>query len=123
MPEDDIVEKYAAGRPRETEEAFQRMYQEVIEDLVATIREQWVHGCTKRVEGKDGKLSKVIRINEPRADSTKSLGQKEIARWPHDGCGIDLGQLGDVTPRTKLPSAASARGLGLLSPAAKMNVS
>jgi hypothetical protein len=40
----DFVKKYAAGRCRETEEAFGRIYQEVVEDLVATIREKWVHG-------------------------------------------------------------------------------
>jgi hypothetical protein len=50
---------------------------------------------TKRVEGADGKLSKVIRLNEPRVDGTKSLGQMQIARWPHDGSGIDLGRLGE----------------------------
>ena len=44
MPEDDFVEKYAAGRSRETAEAFGRIYQEVVEDLVRTIREQWVQG-------------------------------------------------------------------------------
>jgi hypothetical protein len=44
MPEDDFVEKYAAGHDHETAKAFRRMYQEVVEDLVATIREQWVQG-------------------------------------------------------------------------------
>jgi hypothetical protein len=44
MPEDDFVEKYTAGQDRETAQAFARIYQEVVEDLVATIREQWVHG-------------------------------------------------------------------------------
>jgi hypothetical protein len=49
---------------------------------------------TKRVEGEDGKLSKVVRINEPHAKGTQSLSQMEIARRPHDRCGIDLGRLG-----------------------------
>lgn len=44
MPEDDFIEKYSAGHSRETAEAFGRIYQEVVEDLVATIRKQWVHG-------------------------------------------------------------------------------
>jgi hypothetical protein len=48
---------------------------------------------TKRVEGVDGKLSKVIRINAAREDGTESLGQDDIARWPHT-VGIDLGHLG-----------------------------
>lgn len=44
MPEDDLVEKYTAGQDRETALAFGRIYQEVVEDLAATIREQWVQG-------------------------------------------------------------------------------
>jgi len=64
---------------------------------------------TKRVRGEDEKLSKVVRINEPRADGTKSLGQKEIARWPHDGTGIYLGRLGDVTHSAKLRAEVKAR--------------
>jgi hypothetical protein len=35
---------------------------------------------SKRVEGADGKLSKVIRINAPHEVGRKSLGQDEIAR-------------------------------------------
>jgi hypothetical protein len=58
---------------------------------------------TKRVEGADGKLSKVVRINEAHADGRASLGQMEIARWPHDGMGIDLGRLGEVIPSSRLP--------------------
>jgi len=53
---------------------------------------------TKRVEGSDGKLGKVIRISKPHEDGRTSITQMEIARWPHDGMGIDLGRLGDVTP-------------------------
>jgi hypothetical protein len=37
----------------------------------------------------------VVRINEPHPDGRQSLTQKQIARWPHDGCGIDLGRLGE----------------------------
>jgi hypothetical protein len=44
MPEDDFIEKYAPGHDHETANALRRMYQEVVEDLVATIREQWVQG-------------------------------------------------------------------------------
>lgn len=36
----------------------------------------------------------VFRINEPHPDGRQSLQQKQIARWPHDGIGIDLGKLG-----------------------------
>ena len=65
-----------------------------------TGKEIWAgRSMTKRVKGADGKLSKVVRINEPRADGRASLRQAEIARWPHDGCGIDLGRLGDATSR------------------------
>jgi hypothetical protein len=49
---------------------------------------------TKRIEGDDGKMSKVVRINEPHADGRASLKQSEIACWPHSGSGIDLGRLG-----------------------------
>jgi hypothetical protein len=62
---------------------------------------------TKRVAG-DGKLSKVIRINAPHEDARKSLGQDEIARLPHDGSGIDLGHVGEVTPGNKLPRRQKA---------------
>jgi len=69
-----------------------------------TGKEIWAgRSMTKRVEGSDGKLSKVVRINQPRADGMKSLGQKEIASWPHHGTGIKLGRLGDVIPSAKLP--------------------
>jgi len=63
-----------------------------------TGKEIWAgRSMTKRVKGTDGKLSRVVRINEPHEDGRTSLGQAEIARWPHDGCGIDLGRLGDAT--------------------------
>ena len=39
---------------------------------------------------------RVARINEPHPETgISSLPQKQIARWPHDGCGIDLGRLGE----------------------------
>ena len=58
-----------------------------------TETEIWAgRSITKRMLGNDGKKSKVIRINEP-LDGKKSLGQDEIARWPHS-CGIKLGKLG-----------------------------
>jgi hypothetical protein len=63
-----------------------------------TGKEIWAgRSMTKRVKGDDGKLSKVVRINEPHEDGRASLGQAEIAHWPHDGCRIDLGRLGDAT--------------------------
>jgi hypothetical protein len=37
---------------------------------------------------------KVVRINAPHNDGTLSLPQAVIARWPHDGLGINLGLLG-----------------------------
>jgi hypothetical protein len=58
---------------------------------------------TKRVAGADGKLSKVIRLNAPHEDGRASLGQAEIARWPHEGSGIDLGHHGQVIPSSRLP--------------------
>jgi hypothetical protein len=51
---------------------------------------------TKRVVGDDGKRSKVVRINKPRDDGEPSLDQATIARWPHDGMGINLGRLGET---------------------------
>jgi hypothetical protein len=70
-----------------------------------TGKEIWAgRSMTKRVAGDDGKLSKVIRLNAPHEDGRSSLGQAEIARWPHDGSGIDLGRLGDVIPSAKLPA-------------------
>jgi len=42
---------------------------------------------TARVDGR------VVRINAPHPKTgAKSLPQKLIARWPHDGVGIDLGR-------------------------------
>jgi hypothetical protein len=44
---------------------------------------------TKRRDGK------VVRMNAPNPESGEpSLPQAAIARWPHDGLGINLGQLG-----------------------------
>jgi hypothetical protein len=37
---------------------------------------------------------KVVRFNEPGPAAQASLTQGEIARWPHDHFGIDLGPLG-----------------------------
>jgi len=55
-----------------------------------TGREIWAgRSKTKRI-GKQ-----VIRINEEHPDGRKSITQRQIARWPHDGCGIDLGVLGE----------------------------
>jgi hypothetical protein len=68
-------------------------------------KEIWAgRSMTKRVVGADGKLSKVVRLNAPHADGRESLGQAEIARWPHEGRGIDLGRLGEVIPSAKLPA-------------------
>ena len=49
---------------------------------------------TKRVLGEDGKLSKVIRLNEDHVGGRKSLTQGSIACWPMYEHGIDLGRLG-----------------------------
>jgi hypothetical protein len=60
-----------------------------------TGKEIWCgRSMSKRVEGDDGRLSKVIRINEPHADGRESLSQGVIARWPHDKFDINLGSLG-----------------------------
>jgi hypothetical protein len=69
-----------------------RLHQEI------TGRGIWAgRSMTKRVQGADGKLSKVIRINEPGPNREESLGQAEIAVWP-GSTSIKLGKLGaDVT--------------------------
>jgi hypothetical protein len=78
-----------------------------------TGKEIWAgRSITKRVEGGDGKLSKVVRINKPRDDGMNSIGQKEIARWPHDAFGINLGRLGDETPSTMLRKEREVSGDG-----------
>jgi hypothetical protein len=56
-------------------------------------REIWA-GASKTVR-RDGR---VVRTNIPREDGTESLPQVVIARWPHDGLGIRLGQLGTSSP-------------------------
>jgi hypothetical protein len=57
-----------------------------------TGREIWAGPSkTMRVNGS------VIRMNAPRPETgEQSLPQKIIARWPHDGFGIDFGRLGSV---------------------------
>jgi hypothetical protein len=50
---------------------------------------------TKRMPGPDGKLTKIVLINKPKADGTPSLTQEQIARWPSGGTGISLGRLGE----------------------------
>jgi hypothetical protein len=65
---------------------------------------------TMRVEGDDGKRSKIIRANEDGPNGEKSLGQDEIARWPHT-VGITLGHLGaqtEVVTKTKRTQKARA---------------
>jgi len=60
-------------------------------------KEIWA-GRSKTVRKKDpadSKSSYVVRINEPAPDGRPSLSQRQISRWPHDGCGINLGQLGE----------------------------
>jgi hypothetical protein len=54
-----------------------------------TGEELWAgRSITTRVKGK------MVRINKPAEDGRPSLGQGEIARWPHDS-GIRLGALGE----------------------------
>jgi hypothetical protein len=64
---------------------------------------------TKRVQGPDGKLSKVVRINAPGPNGEESLGQDVIATWPH-ALGIRLGKLGDPPGATLPPRKRKARG-------------
>ena len=53
-----------------------------------TGREIWAgRSVTVRRDGK------VVRINKNNDDGTPSLPQGAIARWPHDGLGIDFGQI------------------------------
>jgi hypothetical protein len=69
-----------------------------LEQLIAG-RKIWAgRSITKRVLGDDGKKSKVIRVNEDGPNGEPSLGQKEIAIWPHAGSGVKLGSLGAATP-------------------------
>lgn len=49
-------------------------------------------GVSKTVR-QDGK---VVRMNAPSQAGIASLPQKLIARWPHDGLGIDLGRFGSA---------------------------
>jgi hypothetical protein len=66
-----------------------------------TGREIWAgKPTTKRMPGPDGKLTKIVRTNKAHEDGRPSLTQKQIARWPHDGCGIDLGHLGSKCSRS-----------------------
>jgi hypothetical protein len=53
-----------------------------------TGREIWAGRSKSARRKRDGK---VIRINAAHSDGTKSLPQNQIARWPHDGVGIDFG--------------------------------
>jgi hypothetical protein len=77
-----------------------------------TGEEIWAgRSMTKRVAGADGKLSKVVRLNAPHDDGRASLGQAEIARWPHEGSGIDLGHLGQVIPSSRLPGGRQRASL------------
>ena len=70
-----------------------------------TGKEIWAgRSMTKRIASADSKLSKVIRLNASHDDGRASLGQAEIARWPHEGSCIDLGRLGGVIPSSRLPS-------------------
>jgi hypothetical protein len=56
-----------------------------------TGREIWAGRSMTVRQGK-----RVIRINAPHPETKEpSLPQAAIARWPHDGLGIDLGQLGE----------------------------
>lgn len=67
-------------------------------------REIWAgRSTTKRVEGEDGKLSKVVRLNLPCPEHGRtSLTQMEIATWPHSCGGLGLGRLGQsTTPRKR----------------------
>jgi hypothetical protein len=76
-----------------------------------TGREIWAgRSMTKRVAGDDGKLSKVIRLNAPHEDGHGSLRQAEIARWPHEDSGINLGRLGEVIPSSRLPGGRRHAG-------------
>ena len=52
-------------------------------------RDIWA-GRSKTVR-RDGK---VVRINEPSVTGEASFTQRQIARWPHDNFGIELGALG-----------------------------
>lgn len=61
---------------------------------------------TKQITGKDiwagrsmtvRRDKRVVRINAPHPETKEaSLSQAVIARWPHDGLGIDFGHLGKV---------------------------
>src|SRR5262245_49408530 len=60
-----------------------------------TGKEIWAgRSMTKRVEGSEGRLSRVVGVNEERSGVRVSMTQLQIAEWPHCGHGIDLGRLG-----------------------------
>lgn len=60
-----------------------------------TGRDIWAgRSTTVRQDQGDG-VKKVVRLNLPnKATGEISMGQMQIARWPHDGVGIRLGTLG-----------------------------
>ena len=56
-------------------------------------KEIWAGPSKTRRDPDD--MKRVIRLNEPHPTTGRpSLGQKQIARWPHNGAGIKLGKLG-----------------------------
>jgi hypothetical protein len=76
-----------------------------------TGKEIWAgRSMTKRVAGADGKLTKVIHLNAPHEGGHASLRQAEIARWPHEDSGINLGRLGEVIPSSRLPGGRRHAG-------------
>ncbi len=76
----------------------------------AHLSEGWrreIMRLTKQITGKEvwagrsmtvRRGKRIVRINEPHPETKEtSLPQAIIARWPHDGLGIDFGRLGSDT--------------------------
>jgi hypothetical protein len=92
----EMVHQYLFERGEDASHASEGWRREIMRlNKLITGKQIWAgRSISKRVVGEDGRLSKVVRINEPHPDGRESLVQAVIARWPHDGMGINLGSLG-----------------------------
>ena len=89
----EMIHQYLGERGENTghdSEGWRREIMRLTKEI--TGKEIWA-GRSKTVR----REKQIVRVNEPHADGRQSLPQKQIARWPHDGLGIDLGSLGSDT--------------------------
>jgi hypothetical protein len=93
----EMVHQFLVERgeyPKHSGEGWRREIMRL--NKLITGKEIWA-GRSKTVRKRDSEDHKsyVVRINEPHPDGYPSITQAMIARWPHDGCGIYLGRLGE----------------------------